>query len=302
MPTDKVLIFGRGQMGTQLVDYFNRVELSSADITRVDRIEKEIKSAKPSVIINTAAMTSLEECELNKLAAFKVNVLAPYEIAKLCRKYKIYFVQFSSGCVYSSQTSRQIYQEADRPNPASYYSWTKVWMENLLSEFKNILIVRPRVPVSTHVSPRNTLVKLLTYHEFIRNQNTISVLEDIFPALVKMIKERLTGVYHLANPGTIAPYEIAKMLKKAVYPDLIIIPSTQEKINQKLIAKRVSTILNLEKLAKAGIVLPEIRSRVKKVISDFAVNLAKQGGLKAIDKVYAQTHKKFALARKIPRS
>ncbi len=298
----KHLVFGFGQIASFIEKYFKEAFVSHADITKDKEIEDEIQKYEPEAVINTAAITSLEECEQNKIKAFEVNTLGAYKIWNICRKNDIFYCHFSSGCIFSSKTADEIYHESDTPNPQSYYSWTKVWAENLLGKPPNLLIVRPRQVISSSVDKRNTLAKWVVYSHFIPDQNTTSVVEDFMPVLEDMIRRKISGTFHLANPGTISPLEVAYLLKKKINPKMKIHKTTLEEINKSLIAKRVSTILSTKALESLGYVLPPIRESIEKTIEIFGKNLKKLGGLKALDPLRNETKSKFSLASKVKNS
>ncbi len=292
------LVFGYGQMAKFIEEYLDGVFVSHADITREDQIEEEIVKFNPAVVINTAAITSLEECEQNKTKAFETNTLGAYKVWQVCKKHGIFLCHFSSGCIFSSNTPDEIYSENSIPNPKSYYSWTKVWAENLLGKSPNLLVVRPRQVISSRVDDRNTLAKWAVYSHFISDQNSTSVVEDFMPVLKDMINRRISGTFHLANPGTISPLEVAYLLKEKVNPKMKIYPTTLSEINKNLIAKRVTTVLSVEALRAVGYILPPIRESIVKVIEEFKVNLEQSGGLESLNPLRVMTKEKFSLSGK----
>lgn len=291
---EKVLVFGRGQMAGFVARYFSNPVISGADVTKKSEIEKDIQKYKPSVVINTAAKTSIDWCELNKLEAFDVNVLGPDNIWALCRKNGIFFCHFSSGCIYHSATYDQIYDEDDKPNPRCYYSWTKVWADNLLGRSPNLLILRPRVVISSQVSRRNTLAKWLVYSHFIKDQNSVSVVEDMFPILVDMVGRRISGVFNIVNRGTISPLEIAYILKEEINPKMRINETTLDEVNKNLVAKRCSTVLSTSKLLALGYEMPRADESIKIIVKKFKKNLLKAGGLGALEEVRRDTRQKYS--------
>src|SRR3990172_2068958 len=98
--TDKILIFGNGQIGNAYLNFFQKKGLQvklakNTDITYKRKVSSAISNFNPTVVINTAAKTNLEWCEQNRLEAFNVNVLGANNIAEICAQKKIYFIHFS---------------------------------------------------------------------------------------------------------------------------------------------------------------------------------------------------------------
>ncbi len=284
---EKILIFGNGQIGNFYKSHFQskkgyKVKISDADITKVREVKSSISKYKPTVVINTAAITNLEECERQKLKAFKVNVLGADNIATVCDKSNIYFIHFSSGCVFSSKNENDVKKENAKPSPVSYYSWTKVWSENLVlynksKKFK-VLILRPRQPVSSQVSYKNMLVKFLTFTRFIDVPNTGTVLEDLMKWTEILIRKRYVGIVNASNDGWTTPFRIAKLLKKYLLKELPIIKISKEELNKLTPVRRIDTILDNSKL-KSIVGKENVKSykiRLVEIIKQLAQNFKKE--------------------------
>ena len=281
--SEKILILGNGQMANFLLKYFTSknvsILISSADITDIAQVEKAISEHQPTVVINTAAKTNLEWCVQNKLQTFNVNVLGANNVAQVCDEKDIYFVHFSSGCILASIDENDAKKETDIPAPISYYSWTKVWAENLIpfrkSQNFKCLILRPRQPVSAQVNYKNMLVKMLTFTQFIETPNNGTVIEDLMVWMDKLIKKRVTGIVHVANGGWTTPYEIGLLLKKYVLPDLPVNKMTKDELNAHTPERRVDTILNNDKLVSLVGEVKPYKQRLEEIIIQLAENFKK---------------------------
>jgi len=278
----RILIFGNGQIGNFYNEYFKtigwKVLISHADITKPIEVAQSIEQFMPTVVINTAAITSLESCNENKLEAFKVNVLGADNIAKECDKRKIYFIHFSSGCIFQSKNEYDAKVEEDVPDPAAFYSFTKVWSEKLIKFNKSntfkYLILRPRQPISTKVHSKNMLVKMLTFTKLIDTPNTLTVIEDLLDWTKVLIEQDKTGVYHMANEGYTTPYKIGLLLEKYVIPDFTYEKISKQELDKLVPNKRVDTILNVGKLKSVkGIVVKTCDERLDEVVKKLAQNI-----------------------------
>jgi len=297
----KTLVFGNGQLANFVPKYFGSpVVITSVDITSPKEVRSAIVANKPDVVINTAAKTSIDWCEQNKVAAFEVNTLGAYSVWEACRERGIFMVHFSSGCIYHSRIYDEIYKENDKPSPRCYYSWTKVWADNLLGKDPNLLILRPRVIISSRVSNRNTLAKWMVYSHFIKDQNSVTIIEDMMPILKKMVDKRISGVFNIVNKGTISPLEVAKMLKESVNENMDIQETTLDEVNKNLVAKRCSTVLDTTALEMVGFEMPPIKEAIRFTIEMFKMNLKEGGGLSALDAIRDETRKKYMIIQKKP--
>jgi 3,5-epimerase/4-reductase len=279
---EKILIFGNGQIAGFYANFYEGKETKvviaeGADITKYDDVKAAIEQHQPTIVINTAAKTNLEWCGKNRLESFNVNVLGTGNIAKACDEAKVYFVHYSSGCIFSSVSGTDGKSEEDVPNPASYYGWTKAWSEDIVrferSADLKCLILRPRQPVSAQVNHKNMLVKMLTFSKFVDTPNSGTVIEDLMEWSDELFTKRATGIYHVANTGWTTPYQIALLIKEYILPDL-----EPEKISKAELDKltpntRVDTVLEVDKLQQLGVAVKPYEERLREIVQELGQNL-----------------------------
>ncbi|MFO7866839.1 MAG: dTDP-4-dehydrorhamnose reductase [Candidatus Aminicenantes bacterium] len=141
-----VLIGADGQLGSDLKRVFGEKRLiplyyPDFDLTRTGDAEKQIKSARPDVVINTAAFNKVDECENNMPAAFELNGYAVRNLAQWCLDSDSVLVHFSTDYVFDGRKSSP-YTESDSPNPLNVYGVSKLCGEyfTLNAQKDNILI------------------------------------------------------------------------------------------------------------------------------------------------------------------
>ncbi len=302
---DKVLIFGNGQVGNFYYDYFSSrgilSKISSADVTKPDLVDKEVKKYKPTVVINAAGKTNLEWIDENKLETFNVNVLGALNVARASKAYDALLVHTSSGCIFLSHTEKDAKKEEDQPEPIAFYSWTRVWAEAMAKWTKGLryLILRLRQPVSAQVSPKNMLVKMLTFSKFAHKHawNSGTVLEDLMWITEKLIDKGATGTFHIANEGYVTPYEIALLLKKYVNPSMKFEKITHEELDKMMKIKRVQTILDISKLKSLGIKPPEYKKRLEEIIKELGKNIRNPKNLELLKQVEKTTKQRSEISK-----
>jgi dTDP-4-dehydrorhamnose reductase len=279
----KVLVFGDGQIGNFYVDHFRlknhdaRIAVG-VDIANIDAVRDAVSEAAPEIVINTAAKTNLEWCGNNRLDAFNVNVLGAGNVAQTCDENDAYLIHYSSGCIFSSLNGTDAKTESSAPNPASYYGWTKAWSEEIVNferspRFRS-LILRPRQPVSAQVSPKNMLIKMLTFSKFVDTPNSGTVIEDLMVWTDELIAREATGVYHVANSGYTTPYRIGEMIREQILPDLRPQKITKTELDRMTPNIRVDTVLGVEKLEALGIEVAPYEDRLQEIVLQLAKNLA----------------------------
>ncbi|MEK7644184.1 MAG: sugar nucleotide-binding protein, partial [Patescibacteria group bacterium] len=250
MHPKKILITGNGQLGTYYREYFQKkgIEVLNTDSKTDVRDEKSVRAIvelfSPDLVIHTAAKTNIDWCEQNKTECFEINTLGADIVGKICQEKSIYLVHLSSGCVLESQSAEDAQTEAVVPSPLCFYSWTKVWAEEMLmhrsrrSNLK-VLVLRPRQLLSAKVDPRNALTKMLTYNKFVDTPNSCTVVEDLLEVTNEMVEKNLVGVYNVCNPGVTTPWEIATFLKEIVKPEMEFVKISKQELNEMTLAERV---------------------------------------------------------------
>ncbi len=286
----KVLIFGNGQIANFYLEHWRDSDydasVAEADIRHIEEVQQAVESAQPDIIINTAAKTNLEWCGLHRLESFAVNVLGAANIARVADEKNIYFIHYSSGCIYSSVSGKDAKVETDLPNPDSYYGWTKVWAEEMIgferSDNFKCLILRPRQPVSAQVNHKNMLVKMLTFSKFIDTPNSGTVIEDLMDWTDQLIEKDATGIYHVANTGWTTPYDIGLLIKKHILPDLEPEKISKAELDKLTPNKRVDTVLDVTKLQEFGVTANPYKERLEEIVIELGKNL------KSLDKAEVQ--------------
>ena len=261
----KILIIGNGWVGNMMQEYLG------ADMAQ-QRLE-EITEALVSpydIVINAAGKTNIDWCETNKYEALSVNATSAADLARVCQKLGKKYVYISSACIFESLRADDWKDEYTEPNPACFYALTKVVAEHLVQEAaEGALIIRIRLPISEVPHPRNTLTKILAYPTLHTNQETVTVVEDMLPALQKLIEAQERGVFHLVNEDTISPLEMRTALG---------IPGTFTGIEKKDMdaalkkagrAKRVSTLVRSTRIPP----LPSIHVRMPQIAKIYKTHL-----------------------------
>ncbi len=180
------------------------------DLTK-DRDLEVIYKIRPEVIIHTAALTNVDECETNKELAYKINTEGTKRVVEVAGELKAFLVYVSTDYVFSG--NKGMYKEEDEPNPVDYYGYTKLMGENYCD-----CIVRPCVIYGAKPAS-GTINFALWLIDKLRNKEEVKIVTDqyITPTLntnlAKMLLEvaekELKGVFHLAGATRVSRYDFA---------------------------------------------------------------------------------------------
>jgi dTDP-4-dehydrorhamnose reductase len=104
-------------------------------------IVKIVKKIKPDIILHTAGLSrpmSIHETNIEK--SIDLNIIGTANLVKVCAKYNIKIIYFSTGYVYEGIKGN--YNESDPVKPFNNYAISKLGGECSVSMYKNSLILR----------------------------------------------------------------------------------------------------------------------------------------------------------------
>lgn len=240
-----MIVGGGGLLGQKMIEVLKREtdwKLSSviragiADIegsVEFDTLQrkdwKEIALAerwKPDVIINCAAMTNVDMCELRKEDAWRTNVNLVEILCEVSRKVDSRLIQLSTDYVFDGTAGP--YSETDVPNPINYYGKTKLAAENVCTRSGvETAIVRTMWLYGDAEGGKSTfpawVVKSLAAKESIRvvtdEIGTPTLTDDLAYGIVKLIESKRTGTFNLAGPVTMSRWDHARIIASTIGAD-----------------------------------------------------------------------------------
>jgi dTDP-4-dehydrorhamnose reductase len=105
-------------------------DYTQLDITKKGDVKSLISSFHPTAILNAAAATNVDWCEVHRDEAWKVNVVGVENLVEAARKVGARLVHISTDYVFDG--TRGPYSEDDTPSPISYYGKSKLASENVV--------------------------------------------------------------------------------------------------------------------------------------------------------------------------
>jgi len=163
----------------------------------------------------------------------KDNLFSPVSLALACKERNIHYTYIGTGCIFSYKNMEAVinpnradsnsdigFNEDDIPNFfGSSYSIVKGFTDRLMHQLSgNVLNLRIRMPIVASECPRNFITKIVNYSKVCSVPNSMSVLDELLPIVLKMLKSRLVGAINLTNPGVISHNEILEMYQTHVDP------------------------------------------------------------------------------------
>jgi hypothetical protein len=95
----------------------------------------------------------------------------------------------------------------------------------------------------------------------------MTVLDDVIPVLVKMIETKRTGTVHLVNPGPMTHNEILQLYKTIVDGTLNWRNVGEQEMNNILLAKRSSCVLDVSRVASDFPNVPTLANSITRIFT-----------------------------------
>ncbi|MEO6725422.1 MAG: dTDP-4-dehydrorhamnose reductase [Blastocatellia bacterium] len=221
----KVLITGAGgQLGCALQALLADHELiartrAELDITQFNDVREAINAHRPGVVINAAAYTNVDGAESDVAGAYKLNAVAPRNLAISTSDLNIPLVHVSTDYVFDGLGEKP-YHEYDQTNPLSIYGKSKLAGEQAVASFNpRHYIVRTAwlyhyQPATGKNFPKAMLAQ--AHRKQVRVVNDQSGSPTYAPhlatAIMRLIETGAYGVYHLAGSGGTSWFELTRRL------------------------------------------------------------------------------------------
>ena len=211
------------------------------DITNSDETKRIFSEYKPDVLINTAAMTNVDACEMKKEECRKLNVDAVAYMIDECKKNNTHFIQVSTDFVFDGEAGP--YKEEDKPNPQSFYAQSKYDAELLLVNsslkwtiIRTIIIYAVIDDVSRSnlvLWTKNSLEKKQSINVINDQYRAPTLAEDLADACIAAALKGATGVYHISGEETKSILEWVNIIADYFHLDKSYIkPVTTAQLNQ----------------------------------------------------------------------
>ena len=214
------LIFGHnGFLGKNIINSLENENknyiTSSLRLNEILEIEKLIKLYKPKYVINCAGLTGSPNifwCDDHKVETIETNIIFQMTLVKICNENNVHLTTLGSGGIFKND---KFYNECDEGNyDNNFYSKTRIYLENIIKHYKNVLYLRINYPISENVSNKNLLTKLLSFNEINDVEISVTCIDELFPILINMIEKKETGICNFVNDGSIHLSEILKIYNK----------------------------------------------------------------------------------------
>lgn len=252
-----VVATGRGR-SRLIVAALQNYSYEDLDITDGPAVEKFVLKEKPSVIIHAAAMTQVDQCELNKQDCYNINVTATRFLIDAAKAVKSRFLLVSTDFIFDGVAGP--YKESDEPSPVNYYGSTKLVAEKAVMESglnwsiaRTILVygVAPTTGRTNIVSwVKQSLENGIPVKMVTDQFRTPTFVRDLSRGIILMIEKNAEGIFHLSGEEQMTPYEMAIETAKFFGLDQKLISESTSDIIKQPALRPARTGFNISKAKK----------------------------------------------------
>ena len=289
-----LLIYGsNGWIGQQFVSILESKKIDyvcgTSRVNDVGQLEKEIDQVCPTHIVSFIGRTHGKignqeystidylEQEGKLVENIRDNLFGPITLANIAQKKSIHLTYLGTGCIFSYDIERPLggesgFNETSKPNFfGSSYSIVKGFTDRLMKQYEDhVLNIRIRMPIVDHHHPRNFITKIVKYDKICSIPNSMTVLPELLPLVVDMMKNKRTGTVNLTNPGVISHNEILEMYRDKVDPSFTWKNFTQEEQRKILASDRSNNYLETTTLQKWYPDVSPIKVAVEKCLLSYS--------------------------------
>jgi dTDP-4-dehydrorhamnose reductase len=186
---------------------------SSIDIDSLESTQRCFDSLQPDLVIHTAGLTSVEQCEANPNKALQQNVTLASNVAKACERLGIKLIHVSTDHLFDG--SHSFVDECTAPNPQNIYGKTKARGELcVLDANPSALVIRTNF-FGWGTSYRSSFSDYII--QSLRAGKPLNLFEDVFytPILAEslallageLVRINQSGVVNLVGTNRISKFD-----------------------------------------------------------------------------------------------
>lgn len=253
----QVFATGRGKCRLPLTwgEGYTWLEL---DVTDLEQVKAVFDQTKPDVLIHTAAMTNVDECELNREACKLQNVDAVKNLIVGCERHDTHFIHLSTDFIFSGDDGP--YSEADSPSPVNFYGETKLESEKLLEASTiNWAIARTVLVygIAADMSRSNIILWVKKSLEDGKNIQVVNdqlrtptLAEDLADGCILLMEKEATGIFNISGKDMLTPFDMAMLTADYFGLDKTLIREVDSTIFTQPAKRPLKTGFNIEKAEK----------------------------------------------------
>ena len=180
-------------------------------------VEEQLNAVTADVVIHTAAISGLAECQHNEQDAMRINAKATEELARWCKEKSCRMIYLSTDIVFDGESAP--YSETDKAQPVNVYGRSKLAGEQAVQSIvRDFVICRISLVLGRGMGGRKNFIDWLLKR--LENGNDVPLFADEVrtPVLAKDMAKRIweialgtgQGIYHCFGDAAVDRFTLGK--------------------------------------------------------------------------------------------
>ena len=206
------------------------------DITDLDSVLALCRDIRPYAIINCAAHTNVDACEVQIDAAHKINALGPRNLAIASSETGSKLIHISTDYVFAGDGTKP-YTEFDTPAPKAMYGITKLAGENFVKQFADhFFIIRTAWLYGDGKNFVKTMLRLSETHDEISVVNdqvgSPTSADELAKAIMALLPTDNYGIFHGTCEGQCSWADFTKEIFRLAGKNTTVNPVTSRQYKE----------------------------------------------------------------------
>ncbi|MEO1053568.1 MAG: SDR family oxidoreductase [Bacteroidota bacterium] len=211
----EVIATGRGE--SRLPEYTKGYTYHTMDIADATSVNSAVAKYQPDVLVNTAAMTNVDQCEQDHEGCWQANVESVKHLIAACEAHGVFLLHVSTDFIFDG--SEGPLDEEAVPNPVNYYGESKLEAERLVQQCNTNWAIARTVLVYgiAHNMSRSNIILWVKdslekgkHIKVVNDQwRTPTLAEDLAQGCFLIGDQRATGIFNISGKDFLTPYDMA---------------------------------------------------------------------------------------------
>lgn len=200
--------------------YLSPDQFRQVDLENTEEMVATLEAFKPTHILHTAAMTSVEACEQDKEAAYRINVGVTKALAAYCKRKGIHLTFLSTDFVFDGKNGP--YRESDPTKAVNFYGQTKIEAEEAIVQSAADAAILRTILVYGAIPDKGRSNLVLWAKNQLEQGKEITVVvdqwrmptwvDDLADACYLAMQQRASGIFHISGEEMMSIMEAVKLV------------------------------------------------------------------------------------------
>ncbi len=214
-PNYYTIATSRGE--NRIAGIFQNFEYHPLDITDRQQVLDVVARTQPEYIINTAAMTNVDQCESEREACWRMNVDSVKYLVEASAQHDVFLLHLSTDFIFDGADGP--YDEEALARPVSYYGESKLAAEQIITRSTIRWAIARTVLVygiAQDMSRSNIVLWVKSSLEQGKQINVVSdqwrtptLAEDLARGCELIVRNKAQGIFNISGKEMLTPYDMA---------------------------------------------------------------------------------------------